>query len=259
MSLVFSAITPNSPILIPSIGKDDLKYAKKTINALTTLEEELYAARPQTIILLSGHKKILNTAFSINLTPVYKGSFKNFGDFSENKNYLCDTAMCHHIKEVLEGRIPINLFSDEELDYETAAPLFHLTQNINNFSIVPISFSSLDATSHFNFGQNLKEIIFTETKRIAVIAAGDFTHSLQKKSSRNSSFDKNLITCLKGKNIKDIIRIDHNEIFNAQAENAYFPLLILLGILEETNYEFNLLSYEFPFEVGLMTANFKLF
>lgn len=254
MSLVFSAIAPNSPLLIPSVGKEDLKYAQKTLDALKTLEENLYAARPQTIVILSGHKKILNSSFAINLTPRYKSSFKNFGDFSESKEYFCDIEMCHHIREVMEGRIPVKLYSDEELDYEISAPLFRLAQNLKNFSIVPISFSALDNASHFNFGENLKEIIFEDTKRIAVIASGDF-------SSRKigGELDTELIKNLKEKNIKKIIRKSRDEILGAEAENGYLSLLILLGIIEDTNYTQEILSYEFPFDIGLLVANFKLY
>lgn len=257
MSLVFSAITPNSPILLPSIGKDDLKYAKKTIEAMEKLEENLYAARPQTIIILSGHKKILDSSFAINLTPRYKSNFKNFGDFSESKEYFCDIGMCHHIREILEGCVPVKLYSDEELDYEISLPLFYLTQNIKNFSIIPISFSALDNASHFNFGQSLKEIIFEDTKRIAVIASGDFSRR-ERKNDAGARLDMELIKNLKDKNIKKIIRKNRDEIFGVEAENGYLSLLILLGILEETNYAPEILSYEFPFDVGLLAADFKL-
>ncbi|OGF21166.1 AmmeMemoRadiSam system protein B [Candidatus Falkowbacteria bacterium RBG_13_39_14] len=258
MSLVFSAIAPNSPLLIPSVGKDDLKYAKKTMEALEKLEENLYAARPQTIIVLSGHKKILNTSFAINLTPRYKSSFKNFGDFSESKEYFCDIGMCHHIREVMEGRIPVKLYSDEELDYEISVPLFHLTQNLKNFSIAPISFSALDNASHLNFGQHLKEIIFEDTKRIAAIASGDFS-SRERKIDAGARLDMELIKNLKDKNSKKILRKNRDEIFGAEAENGYLSLLILLGIIEDTNYTPEILSYEFPFDVGLLVANFKLY
>ncbi|MFH1030444.1 MAG: class III extradiol dioxygenase subunit B-like domain-containing protein [bacterium] len=260
MSLIFSAVVPNSPLLIPSVGKDDLKYAKKTTDALGKLEEELYAAKPQTIIIISGHKRIFNTNFSINLTPEYSSNFKNFGNFSESKNYSCDLAMCHHVREALEGKIPIKLYSEKELDYEISVPLFYLTQNITNFSIVPMSFSDLDTQSHFNFGQNLKDIIFETTKRIAIIAAGDLSNNIGEKSNENTSkdVDKKIINYLKTKSIKKFIRTNPDSIFKAGAENGYLSLLILLGIMDEINYSPELLSYEFPFDVGMLTMNFKL-
>lgn len=41
MSLIFAAITPHSPVLIPAIGKDNLSRLEATRNAYAKLADEL--------------------------------------------------------------------------------------------------------------------------------------------------------------------------------------------------------------------------
>ena len=55
MSIVFAAITPHAPVLIPEIGKENLKKLTKTEAALKKLEQELYAAKPESLVVISPH------------------------------------------------------------------------------------------------------------------------------------------------------------------------------------------------------------
>lgn len=262
MSLVFSALVPHSPLLIPSIGKDNFKYLKKSVAAYENLEKEIYAAKPKTILVVSPSRHILDNSFSINLYPKYKSRFASFGNFSTERTYTSDIGLIHHIKEVLENKIPINLFSEEEIDYEIGVPLYYLMPHLTEVNIIPLTISNMDYQCHFNFGQNLKDFILHSTKRIGVIATGDLSHCLLKNSPlpyspKGSKFDKKLIELLKKQNTKGVLRMD-SEIINESGESCLKPILILLGILDEVNYETNILSYEFPFGVGQLIANFKL-
>ncbi|MFC1615369.1 MEMO1 family protein [Patescibacteria group bacterium] len=262
MSLVFAAIVPHTPLLIPSIGKDDFQYLKKTMNAYTYLEEELYVANPKTIIIITPRQKILDDSFSINLFPKYKSNFIKFGDFATKKEYKNDINLTHHIKEELEGKTNINLFSEEELDYGSSVPLYHLIDHLKEPFIIPIGLSNLDNTCHFNFGKQLKNIILNSNKRIAIIASAELSHGLSKTSQNSYSlkgeiFDQKIITGLKEKNEKNLLRIDKKLEEEAQ-ECGLNSILILLGILNKINYAPEILSYEFPFGVGYLTTNFKL-
>ncbi|MFH0856966.1 MAG: class III extradiol dioxygenase subunit B-like domain-containing protein [bacterium] len=262
MPLIFSAIVPHSPVLIPSVGKDDTSHLAKTIDAYKTLNENLYAAKPQTIIVISSHKKNLDSAFSINLSEEYAGNFKSFGDFSPCKFYKNDAQLSHHIREILETKIPIKLFSENELEYGVSIPLYYLTEHLNDISIIPLHFSNLDYNCHFALGQALKDILLSTNKKAAVIASADLSHALLKNSPETYSpdgakFDKKLISLIRNKDIKNITRISSDLVKKAMVYD-FRAILILMGILEEINYEPEILSYEFPFGVGYLTANFKI-
>ena len=80
MSLVFAGIAAHTPLLMPTIGKDGLVVIEKTKTAMEQLERELFAAQPETIIVLTPHGDSLPDALSINLNTKYVTNFEEFGD-----------------------------------------------------------------------------------------------------------------------------------------------------------------------------------
>ena len=82
MSLVFAAITPHPPLLIPAIGKQAIKKLAKTKAALERLEEELYLAKPDVLIILSSHARTISDAFTINYCTEYVTDLREFGDLA---------------------------------------------------------------------------------------------------------------------------------------------------------------------------------
>lgn len=55
-NLVFAAIAPHPPIILPSVGSEkDRKQVKKTIDSLYFLAEKLKEAKPDSIIISSPH------------------------------------------------------------------------------------------------------------------------------------------------------------------------------------------------------------
>ncbi len=77
--IIFGAIVPHSPLLIPSIGKEHRQGLAKTIEAIQEIEQALYLAKPDTICIIAPHGSRYPDAFSINLAATYKGNFKTFG------------------------------------------------------------------------------------------------------------------------------------------------------------------------------------
>jgi aromatic ring-opening dioxygenase LigB subunit len=62
---------------------------------------------------------------------------------------------------------------------------------------------------------------------------------------------------LKRKDLRGILKMD-TRLIEKEAECGLRSFLILLGIIEEYKYEVEVLSYEGPFGVGYLVANFKL-
>lgn len=261
--LTFAAITPHPPILIPTIGKENLKQVKKTTEAMEELEKKLFEAKPETIIIISPHGPILPDAFSINLNPKYQSNLEEFGDFATKLEFKTDTALAYRIKELMEDKnIPLILASEPYLDHGAAIPLYFLTKRLSEVAVLPVGYSLLDFKTHFNFGDYLKEIILNEEKRIAVIASGDLSHRLIKDapagySARGKEFDQKLTELITNKNTAGILNLD-SELVEEAGECGLRSFIILLGLLERINYIPEVLSYEGPFGVGYLVANFKL-
>ncbi|MCX6742658.1 MAG: AmmeMemoRadiSam system protein B [Candidatus Parcubacteria bacterium] len=260
--IVFSAICPHPPILIPAIGKDNLDKIKNTVKALKNLETDLYASKPDVILVISPHGEIIPDAFSINLNSNYSADFEEFGDFTTKMEFKSSPMLVLHLKERVENQFPLVLSSADKLDHGASVPLFYLTKHLKDIEIIPLSYCLLDYDKHFQFGQLLKKELVKSDKRVAIIASGDMSHVLTKDapagySPKGAEFDAKLVSLLKRKDMRGILQLDHKLIEEA-AECGLRSFLILLGIIEEYKFEVEVLSYEGPFGVGYLVANFKL-
>jgi len=261
MSLVFAAITPHPPILIPEIGKDNLSKIDKTKTALEQLEKDLYVAKPDVLVVISPHGEINPGAFTINICDNYEINFEAFGNFSAKMNFKGEAVMMAMGKEKINSKIPLNIISEPQLDHGVGVPLYYLARHLPNIVLMPVSYSLLDSQSHLEFGKALKEIISDSAKRVAVIASGDLSHCLTESAPApfnpaGKEFDEKIIDLLRKNDSQAIVNLDQ-ELLERAAECGYRSILILLGILNDVNYKTEILSYEAPFGVGYLVANLK--
>ncbi len=262
MSLVFAAIVPHTPILIPPIGKENIKKLELTNQAYLKLASLLKKAQPDTILIISPHGNINQNNFVFNLNPQFSGDFQTFGDFSIKQNWPGEVGLTYKIREHLETKVPIQLVSITELDYGSTVPLYMLARDMPETKIIPLYYSGLPNKDHYRFGQLLKKELLISRHKIAVLASGELSHRLTKKSPAGYSphgkkFDKKIIGLLKNKKNQALLELDQNLIAEAN-ECGLRSILILCGILNNIEYEPQLLSYEFPFGVGYMVMNLKL-
>ncbi|MDO8669586.1 MAG: AmmeMemoRadiSam system protein B [Candidatus Buchananbacteria bacterium] len=262
MSLVFSAISPHPPILIPGIGKENMEQITKTKEALASLERDLYAAKPDILIIISPHGPINSDHFTINLSDNFEANFEEFGDFSTKIKISGDILLMTNDRERIASKSPVNIISEAKLDHGVGVPFYALGQNMPNIKIIPIYFSLLDNQAHFEFGKNLKEIILNSDKRIAVIASGDLSHCLTenapvKFNPAGKEFDEKLIDLLRKSESQSIVNMDV-KLIERGAQCGLGSILILLGILNNISFETKILSYEAPFGVGYLVADLEL-
>lgn len=250
--IIFSAITPHPPIIIPGIGrKEDLKLTEKTISAMEALRQELEKARPDTILVISPHAPIKYRSFGINSAEPLQGDLLSFG---LNKSFIFSND--REIAEEIHRSCAVSHFYQNSLDHGALVPLYYLTKNIKP-QLVHLSFSLLDFSSHYGYGEAIGEICLNSPKRIAVIASGDLSHRLIPDapagySPQGKKFDEKIKELLAEKRIKEILDLDH-EFVEKAGECGLRSFIILLGILKG-EYRFDLLSYQGPFGVGYLTA-----
>lgn len=201
--IVFAAISPHPPIILPDVGsKEDRLQVKKTIEALNFLGKKLVEANPQQIIISSPHP---NWGFNVPLLFLAK----NF-----------------------KGEVRSTLTSLESPE------------------------------SYFELGKNFHRD-FKKDKKYALIASGDLSHCLKEDGPYGfqpdgPKFDKELIEALKKKDIKKILKLD--DLYPDAGECGLRSFCFVLGILEASGikYQPEILSYEGPFGVGYLVANFKI-
>src|SRR3989344_8263345 len=263
MPLVFAAISPHPPVLIPQIGKDNLAKLEKTKAALEKLETELYASKPDSLVVISPHAKTAAKDFTINLAPDYTVHFQEFGDFGIELKFRSDYLAIQQIRAGDEGQrnVPLVLSSLTEIDHGFGVPLHYLTSNQKQLPIIPVTSAASSLEQHFAFGQFLHRQLSSIDKRFAVVASADLSHRLTQAapggySKRGSEFDKKLVSLVKKNDVAAILKFDR-ALAEEAGECGFRPIAMLLGILEAVNVSVEALSYERPFGVGYLVANFK--
>jgi len=262
MPLVFAAISPHPPIILPTIGSPpDLKKAKKTIEGMKKLSEIFAEAKPETVLVISPHGPVDFNQFSIVNSPTLAGHFYNFGDFRTELIFKNDEKLIELIeKETRKENIPLRSINLEELDHGVSVPLYYLSQKLPNIKVIPLAYSYLDLETHFKFGKILQSVVNCQKSKFGIVASGDLSHCLKEDGPYGfhpdgPKFDKALIESLKEKNIKEVFKLE--EIFPQASECGYRSIIILLGALDGLDWQPEILSYEGPFGVGYLVANLK--
>ncbi|MFA6170913.1 MAG: AmmeMemoRadiSam system protein B [Patescibacteria group bacterium] len=261
MSLVFSSIVPHPPLIIPSVGKENAALLKKTSESYKKLEEDLYASQPETLIIISPHGCIQENSFSLNQSPEFTANMEGFGDFSTKLTVSGNIMLAHKIRERLETKAPLQMISEEKLDYGASVPLLQLVPHLPKIKIIPIYYSGQNLEANYLFGRLLKKEILRTKERVAVVASGDLSHRLSKNSPagyspKGKKFDKELIELLLTGKTQEIIKMDEKFIHEA-CECGLKSIAILLGILDGMKCRPIELSYESPFGIGYLAMQFK--
>jgi MEMO1 family protein len=257
MPIVYAAITPHSPILLPTIGKEKTQHLESTLEALTHISNNLYTHRPDILIILSPHAGIFDTSFTMHGSISMRSDFSRFGDLSTSQSYLgvphVATQLAHRL---CDAGFETRVVSEENIDYGTAIPLYHTLTKSSPVRILPIGFSSLSPRVHYDFGRRLREIILDIDLRVAIIASGDLSHSIDTNSVRET-LDERIENYIKTNSGEELLTIPSPAILTEDV-CAYRPLLMMMGAFHGQNYKYRRLAYEHPFGVGYLTAELSL-
>jgi len=153
------------------------------------------------------------------------------------------------------------IISSPHPDWGFNVPLFFLAKDFKGE--IKTYLTGLESPEfHFSEGKKVYQSI-KNNKKYALIASGDLSHCLKKDGPygfhpSGPKFDKALIEALKKKDIETILKLDN--LYPEAGECGLRSFCFLLGILEESkiDYQPEILSYEGPFGVGYLVANFKL-
>lgn len=261
--IVFAAIVPHSPLLLPSIGKEHRDKLACTLKALEEIEQALYLAKVDTICIIAPHGVRYPDAYSINLMDKYIGDFKTFGDFSTTTEAKSDFLVIDHIqRRMREDNVPFTLTSSAEIDFGFSIPISLLTAHLPPWKLIPVTPSMLDGKAHFEFGKNLKRILHAEERRIAVIASADLSHKASDQSAGGSTpegiaFDA-AVTESASQNKPEPLFAMRPDQLEAVAQCGYRPIMTLLGCIDEINVTPKKLCYEAPFGVGYLAVRYDI-
>lgn len=265
MPLKISYLLPHSPLLIPEIAKINYSFFSKTTDAYKQAIEKMKALKIETVIIFSPHLTEDKEFFQINVAPEMEIDLREFGFIPPKTFFKADAVLADSIKESLKTDFPIKLSSEKILDYGSAVPLYLFKQNSFDPKVIVISIASqLDKEKQLNFGFELSKLINQTEKNIAIIASGDLSHKLQKKSpggysSKAAKFDNRVIEIISEEETaaEEIVKLD-SDLSKLVGECATSPLTALLGALKEKKFSTEILAYQTDFGVGYLSAELDI-
>ncbi|MEI7452465.1 MAG: AmmeMemoRadiSam system protein B [Candidatus Falkowbacteria bacterium] len=257
-------ITPHSPILIPSIGKANTTLLAKTLEAYKKIEEKLSAMNIDKLIIISPHGRTHDEGLTLNVAPEFEINFETFGDFATKMTIAGDQNLAQTIKDTLKSDFNIRLISETDLDYGSGIPIYLLAEALKNVKIISIPSGAGNLADYFEFGKKLKEVLQGQDENIAVIASGDLSHKLKRRSPagyspKGAKFDNKVIEYLNSPKtaMANILKMDTKTISDVM-ECGLKPISLLLGILDESNFDPKMLAYQTDFGIGYLTMDMNI-
>lgn len=262
MAIVFAAVCSHSPLLIERVGKTHRRKLGTTLRSFRELERLLYAAKPDTVAIISPHGNTTPDAFSLGAAPDFTASLESFGVFDSSQHWPADIRTIQAIRaadELYRHSPPLRLSSISTLDHGVAIPLLLLSQHLPELRVIPVHTTQLPAQAHWRFGKFLGDQLKSSSRRFAVLASADLSHRLTKRapggfSPQASGFDRQLLEYVRRGDAAALVSLPP-ELVNEVACCGHPSMVTLFGVLDGIRVHFEVLSYEGPFGVGHLIAH----
>ncbi|MFH1193424.1 MAG: class III extradiol dioxygenase subunit B-like domain-containing protein [bacterium] len=258
----FAAITPHAPLLIPGVAKEGGEKLKITKEAMEDLQKKIEAAGLDSLLIISGHKKMHHDAFGILTSDKYNINFKDFGDFETKLEFSPDLELIEKIRHTaIDNGVSFSLVHEHNPGYAFGVPLYYLAKN-QPLKIIPFLHSYSDIKDQFEMGKMIKQILADSNKKIGILASGHLSHKSTETgpsgfSKKGEEFNLKIRELLETKNTAGILSLDKKLLEDAD-ESIMPALAVLLGIIDRVNYKPQTFSFEAPLGVGYLVFNFKL-
>ena len=265
MALIKTCLLPHSPLLIPEIGQANYNFLAKTAGAYNQILSDLKERGVETLVIISPHAPSQEQEFTLNVAPEMLIDLKDFGFIPAKTVFNGDALLADRLASALRPEFPLQLISEPIIDHGSAIPLYLWKELASAaFKIIIISPASvLDLEAELRFGVRLGEVLRADEKKIALLASGDLSHRLKRKSPggyspKGAKFDNKLIEYLSQPEsaVANILKMDEKLIKDA-GECGLKPLLILLGVLTAEKWQPQVMAYQTDFGIGYLSLDFK--
>ncbi|UCC60834.1 MAG: AmmeMemoRadiSam system protein A [Dehalococcoidia bacterium] len=263
--IVFGCIVPHPPLLVPEVGGGRESEISSTIRAMEELTRQLAGRRPETVLVISPHGTMLYDSMGIATASRLRGTMRNWGARSADHDFNNDPDMVAALQaEASTAGIPLDSIGDREytLDHGVMVPIYFLVDGMKGVPLVPLTFSLMPLSTHFNFGQAIRKAAERAGKRVVIVASGDLSHRLIPSAPAGYDpmgevFDRQLVDAIRSYDVPAVMGFDEALIDRA-GECGLRSFVILLGALDGLNVKPDVLSYEGPFGVGYLVAAFDI-
>lgn len=269
MGLVFCALCPHPPLMVPGVGGDMREKASATKNAFAELAEKMKQTAPERIVIVSPHAPFGNNAYPVFVLSHFHGDMSRFGAPQTILDFDGDVEFAGKLAEnCKEYGVPVIIADDKfmsgrgiplGIDHGTFVPLYMLKEACPKARLVIISPSEREAEDHVLLGKAIRKACADDV-RTAFIASGDLSHKLLASGpygfdEMGPVFDKQIVEALELCSL-EAVRAIPGSVVRRAGQCGYLPIMVLMGCLGEGAVA-EKLSYEGPFGVGYSIMRFE--
>ncbi|HAA90094.1 MAG: Uncharacterized protein XD63_0852 [Thermoanaerobacterales bacterium 50_218] len=261
--LVFAGLAPHPPLIVLRVSGDELRKVEKTIKSMREWAQRAALAKPDTLVFVSPHGVFLRDAEGYLGRRKLYGSFAAFGapELAFEAENDCELAEAIAREAEKEG-ISVVRVDDDTLDHGIMVPLYYLREAGVEAKLVAFGISLLPFEKLFRFGKVVARVCAATQRRVALVASGDLSHRLIPGAPagydpQGKVFDEIIQEALSQMDVDRILNLPEDLIERA-GECGLRPIIILLGALSGQKVESRIYSYEGPFGVGYLVAEFCL-
>jgi aromatic ring-opening dioxygenase LigB subunit len=255
MSIVFGAIMPHPPILVPAIGKERLKDAEKSQQALEEISRRIKGMDFDTIVVVTPHGDVGQASVPVYTGHVFEGTFSQFGLPKPSFSFKGDPQLG---LAVVKDTHLATACPETILDHGVLVPLYYPAAAGVKKPILPIAVAFMPLSKLYEFGKALAKTAQRVGRKICLIASADMSHRLTPGapsgfSPKGKEFDERLVELVRNYDVNGILKFDP-ALADEAGQDALWSIAILLGALDGQKVKAEVLSYEGPFGVGYMVA-----
>ncbi|HEY9059925.1 MAG TPA: AmmeMemoRadiSam system protein B [Pseudobacteroides sp.] len=270
-SIISSYIFPHPPVIVPEVGMGEEKNAITTLQSCKKAAGEIKLDNPTTVIITTPHGPYFQDYLYLSTKSSLKGNFARFGrkdiglEFKNNSQLLNKIIDCATKEGIdcggLDNKTLCRYGLTDELDHGALVPLYFISKELQDFSLVHISIAGFTLDMLHKFGSCISSAVEESDERVVFVASGDLSHRVNDNSPYGSSplgsqFDNLFVESIQASRFDSLLDID-NKLCEGAAECGLRSFVIMFGALEGSEIKPQVYSYEAPFGIGYCVAKFK--
>ena len=258
-AIVFAAIAPHPPIMVPEVGHESIAAVRGSITAMEELTDRLLRSGAETLVMISPHAPLAPDAFVAYSDLELHGDFADFRAREATVEANNDEELLTEIeREAINDSYNVIELRRLALDHGIAVPLYFLQRNGWCGNVVALGYSFLSNDDHRRFGGCIRRAAEKIGRPIAFVASGDLSHRLRPEAPAGFNpaahrFDDEVVAALRENAPERIAKIDF-ELRKLAGECGYRSMLVALGAIDDRSTACEVLNYEAPFGVGYLVA-----
>lgn len=265
MAVLASFIVPHPPIILPEIGRGQVRRIQETVDAFREVARRVETLKPDTIVLTSPHAIMYADYFHISPGAGARGDFGEFGARGVAEETAYDAEFVAELSAAAEEEgLPAGTLGERNrrLDHGTLIPLRFIHERYRRFRLVRIGLSGLPAADHYRLGQCIQRTAEKLGRRVVFVASGDLSHKLKADgpygfAPQGPEFDRQVTRAMARGDFLKFLEFEPGFCEQA-AECGLKSFQIMAGALDRRAVKSELLSYEGPFGVGYGVAAFEV-